>query len=77
MLDSSRSLIIFTVCTKDNHHLRRLQASADYFGIDLTILGMGEPYLGNGKKRILVLDFLKQCDPNAIFMYVDAFDVIF
>lgn len=77
MLNSNQPLIIFTVCTKDNHHLKRLQTSADKHGIDLIVRGMGEEYLGNGKKRVLVHQFLQECDPNAVFMYVDAFDVIF
>jgi hypothetical protein len=70
-------LIIFTVCDKPNHHLERLMASATHHGIDLVVRGLGEPYTGNGKKRALVHDFLTTCPPDAIFMYVDAFDVIF
>ena len=77
MLNPQQELIIFTVCTKDNHHLKRLQTSAKKQGINLVVRGMGESYLGNGKKRVLVHEFLKMSDPNAVFMYVDAFDVIF
>ena len=77
MLNPDQELIILTVCTKDNHHLKRLQTSADQHNITLNVIGMGEEYLGNGKKRVLLHQFLKTCNPNAVFMYVDAFDIIF
>jgi hypothetical protein len=77
MIQPNHSIIFFTVATHRNHHLDRFQASAKAHGISVSILGMDESYPGHGKKRALTYNFLKKCDPNAIFMYVDAFDVIF
>lgn len=72
-----KKLHIFTIATKENHHLDRLIRSAKAHNVNLNIFGMGETYKGHGKKRILMHRYLSQYDPNDVFMYVDAYDVIF
>ena len=57
MLNPDQELIILTVCTKDNHHLKRLQTSADQHNITLNVIGMGQEYLGNGKKEYYFISF--------------------
>lgn len=77
MITNSPNIVFFTVATHHNHHLDRLLSSAKKHHINLHICGMGEPYLGNGKKRILMHEFLTSCQPDDLFLFVDAFDVIF
>ena len=74
---NKKELIVFTISNKQNHHLERLQKSALKHNIELHVHGMGEVFKGHGKKRILIHQFLKKCDPNQLFLFVDAFDVIF
>ncbi|RAP32111.1 hypothetical protein DID76_01365 [Candidatus Marinamargulisbacteria bacterium SCGC AG-414-C22] len=77
MNKTEQHIIFFTVATHKNHHLERLLTSAKHHNININICGMGEEYLGNGKKRILMHQFLKTCPADAIFMFIDAYDVIF
>lgn len=70
-------IIFFTIATHLNHHLDRLINSAKKHNINLNIFGYGEEYKGNGKKRILMHRFLQSCPQDAIFLFIDAYDVIF
>lgn len=67
----------FTVASDDNHHLQRLLSSAEKVGIEVSVLGLGKPYLGNGAKITNLVEALQGLDPEDIFVYVDAYDVIF
>jgi len=73
----SQKLHIFTVASDQNHHLDRLQCSAEKFGIKLDVLGLGQPYLGNGQKITFILDYLRALPVDDLFLFVDAYDVIF
>ena len=73
----SEKIHFFTFATNTNHHLERLLSSTKQHNIDITILGMGEPYQGNGMKITLLLKALESLPKSALFMYVDAYDVIF
>lgn len=73
----SGQLHVFTVASDQNHHLERLLRSTQRFGIDLTILGLGQPYQGNGQKIAFILEHLRQLPPDDLFLFVDAYDVIF
>ena len=77
MQKTTDKIIFFTIATHKNHHLDRLLTSAKKHNINLHIFGLGEEYKGNGKKRILMHRFLQSCPPEAIFLFVDAYDVIF
>lgn len=72
-----KKIHFFTFATSKNHHLDRLLSSSKKHGIDIKILGMGEPYQGNGMKITLLLDALQALSEDDYFMYVDAYDVIF
>ena len=45
-----KKLHIFTIATKENHHLDRLIRSAEAHKIKLDIIGMGETYKRPWKK---------------------------
>ena len=77
MKDITTNLHVFTVATKDNHHLQRLLSSARTHNIDVNVLGMGEKYLGHGTKRVMVSNALKSYPPDDLFLFIDAYDVIF
>ena len=74
---ASKSIQFFTVATHENHHLDRLKRSAEKHNINLQVFGLGKPFPALGTKRLLMHEFLQQCDPDDIFMFVDAYDVIF
>ena len=73
----SQALHVFSIASNQNHHLDRLKCSADQFNIPLEILGLDQPYLGNGQKIVWVLEALETLPDDALFLYVDAYDVIF
>ena len=66
-----------TVATKRNRHLERLEHSASLFDIPLTVLGLGDPYLGHGYKFSLIKQFVADLDDKDVVFFVDAYDVIF
>tara|TARA_A100001015_G_scaffold205127_1_gene229335 strand:- start:1405 stop:2292 length:888 start_codon:yes stop_codon:yes gene_type:complete len=74
---TTSNLQIFTVATHENHHLDRLKRSAEKHNINLQVYGLGKSFPALGMKRLLMHEFLTQCDPNDMFMFVDAYDVIF
>lgn len=77
--EESFSLERFHTCTIASHHtqnLEKLVHSCRKNQIDLEILGMGQPYLGNGMKLIYMKEYLSSIPDEDIVMYVDAFDVI-
>lgn len=72
----NRELHIITVATKNTQGLQQLRDSCDENGLDLTVLGMGMVYPGNGLKLILIDEFLKTVHKNDIVLFVDAYDVL-
>ena len=66
-----------TVCNSEHPGLEALKRSARYHGIDLTVLGLGEPYLGNGTKITRVREYLASMKPQEILVYTDAWDSLF
>ncbi len=74
---TTKAIQFFTVATHENHHLDRLKRSAEKHNINLQVYGLGKPFPALGMKRLLMHEFLTQCHPDDIFMFVDAYDVIF
>jgi hypothetical protein len=70
-------LKIFTIATKASHHLDRLVQSFEHYNLNAEVYGMGRPFYGMGTKRQLIYECLKQCHPDQLTLFVDAYDVIF
>lgn len=66
-----------TVASGPHPGLDRLQRSADYYGIELNILGFGQPYPGNGAKVLWLAEFAATLPADHIVVYTDAFDSVF
>lgn len=67
----------------DREKARALIKSCEANGIDLTILGLDQPWLGGdmsgpggGQKINLVNQYLKDLDPTDLVMFVDGYDVV-
>uniref|UniRef100_A0A0N4UAS7 Fe2OG dioxygenase domain-containing protein n=1 Tax=Dracunculus medinensis TaxID=318479 RepID=A0A0N4UAS7_DRAME len=81
------SLIVVTVATDETDGFRRLKQSADVFGIEIQVYGLGEKWTGGdtrieqgGGQKIQILR--KALEPykdrkDLIILFVDAYDVIF
>lgn len=67
---------IVTVATKDILYLKWLKESCIRYGTELIILGLGTKWNGFITKYQLMLNFLKEQEPNTIICFVDAYDVI-
>lgn len=67
---------ICTVASKRNKGLEKLEYSCKKHSIDLEVIGLDEPYYGNGTKLFRMMDYLQNLDDNEIVMFVDGFDVI-
>ena len=61
---------------KDDRFCRAIE-SAIRSGIDLTILGWDTPWIGLSQKLEAALSYVRTLPPNDIFMFTDAFDVLF
>lgn len=68
---------VITVATSDTPQLQALIRSAKRHGMDLTVLGLGEPWQGFGMKIILTRDYLKTLQGYTHFIFVDAYDTLF
>ena len=77
MIRASMSMRFVTVCNMEHPILEVLKRSAQYHGIDLTVLGLGKPYHGNGTKITLVREFLASMEPEEVLVYTDAWDSLF
>jgi hypothetical protein len=66
-----------TVATQENDGLKLLQKSCDHFGIDLKVLGLGQPYHGNGTKIHYISEYLKDLKDKEIIFFTDAYDSFF
>ncbi len=67
---------IVTVATNDVLYLKWLKESCLRYGTDLIILGLGTKWNGFITKYQLMLNFLKEQEPDTIICFVDAYDVI-
>ena len=63
-----------TVATKRNRHLERLEHSASLFDIPLTVLGLGDPYLGHGYKFSLIKQFVADLDDKDVVFFALGFE---
>lgn len=68
---------VITVATQEHPRLNDLRKSCVNTGMDLTVLGLGEPWQGFGMKVILTREYLKTLTGYTHFIFVDAYDVLF
>jgi len=66
-----------TVATKNEGYFPYLIESAKVNNCDLVVLGFGEKWQGFTWKFKLMIDYIKNLDPNEIICFIDAYDVIF
>lgn len=66
-----------SIATRSSPRLVLLKSSCAHNGIDLEILGEGEPYPGNGTKIKLLCDYLERLAPDEVVLYLDAYDTVF
>ena len=66
-----------TVASAEKPELRYLLDSCDHFGIDMNVIGLGRPYLGNGTKIVYLSQFLRKLDPMEVVCFTDAYDSFF
>lgn len=71
------SLIAVYSFGTDETKCELLKKSAEHFGYNLTIEGIGQNYLGHGLKIKNFKKFCEAQDPDTVVMFVDAYDVIF
>lgn len=75
--DHAKAPIVLTYATHAGGTFRQMQADAERYGIDLTVLGWGEPWTGYFGKLRCVRDKVAQearRDPHRIIVVLDAFD---
>ena len=76
---SSSQLDCFHICavaSKEHKNLDKLIQSCQQHQINLEILGMNEPYLGNGTKLLRIQEYIENLEEDEIVMVVDAYDVL-
>ncbi len=66
-----------TVATRENDGLKLLLKSCDHFKIDMEVLGLGQPYFGNGTKIYYLTEYLKHIPKDEIIFFTDAYDSYF
>jgi len=69
-------LHIVTVATEEKYYFPFLKSTCQKNGISLTVLGMGEKWLGFNWKFHKMINFLKSTNPNDLVCFVDGYDVI-
>ncbi|KAL7077406.1 hypothetical protein ACQ4LE_003240 [Meloidogyne hapla] len=77
-------LLLVTIATEETDGLKRLQKSAEYFGHDLKVFGLGEEWKGGHmnfeggaqKIRLLRENLLPYKDDDLIVLFTDAYDVL-
>lgn len=72
-----KKLHIITVASTVDKRLVKLMETCIWQGIDIEILGTGQPYQGNGQKLLYIKEYAKELDPDDIVLFVDAYDVLF
>ena len=67
-----------TIASSDQKpELRYLLDSCRHFGIEMNLVGLGRPYLGNGTKIVYLVQFLRKLHPREIVCFTDAYDSFF
>lgn len=67
-----------TVASSDQKpELRYLLDSCAHFNIDMNLIGLGRPYLGNGTKIVYLCQFLRRLPADEIVCFTDAYDSFF
>ncbi len=67
---------VCTVATYNHPHLEKLKTSCKKHKIELEVLGMHQPWYGNGTKFAYTLDYLNTLKDYEIVLFVDAFDTL-
>ena len=67
---------LITVATHNEGYLPWLEKSCKRFNIELIKLGYGQKWLGFSWKFKLMIDYLKNINPNELIIFIDAYDVI-
>lgn len=68
---------VISVGTQETSGLKAMRQSAIRHGMDLTVLGLGEPWRGFGMKIILTAEYLKTLEGYTHFIFIDAYDTLF
>ncbi len=67
-----------TVASSDQkRELRYLLNSCRHFGIQMDLVGLGRPYLGNGTKIVYLSQYLRKLPKEEIVCFTDAYDSFF
>ncbi|XP_062554119.1 procollagen-lysine,2-oxoglutarate 5-dioxygenase [Armigeres subalbatus] len=81
-----KSPLVFTVASNETEGYVRYIRSAKHYGIEVTTLGLGKPWLGGDMTRLgggykinLLRDALKpyKADDGRIVLFTDSYDVLF
>lgn len=75
----SATTIPLHVCTVASHPtstLAQLSDSCKANGINLDVLGIGQPYKGNGQKLTYLKRYIEQLPEGDVVMFVDAYDTL-
>jgi len=67
---------LITVATHTEGYLPWLEKSCKRFNIELIKLGFGQKWLGFSWRIKLIIDYLKDINPNELIIFIDAYDVI-
>ena len=82
-------VLLLTVATHMTHELERFIESAEHFGYDYEILGLGREWVGGvaengrlifpggGMKVNLLKDYIGDIDDDTIILFTDSYDVVF
>ncbi len=75
-MNTDPTLHFVTVASQPHHGLDRLLRSAEHHGLKLQVLGLGQPYLGNGTKILRIAELASTLDPRDWVVYTDAYDSV-
>ena len=67
----------YTVATHSTEGYQRLVQSADYYNIELNVLGEGATWIGQGQKVNLFKSQLENLADDDVVVFTDGFDVIY
>lgn len=67
---------LVTVATHDTAYFQALMESCQRHGVNISVLGWGQPWKGFSMKIALLIEYLSECDPDEVICFVDAYDVI-
>lgn len=81
-----REVVVFTVATDEAHFgFETLRRSANYYGYDLRVLGLGEDWkggdmartTGGGVKLIYMQTAIREIPDSQLVLFVDGYDTVF